>query len=70
MAGSVIEPERGEDDADVADDVVLARHDAAELGIGRRAEHAGEHQHGHRREADQADEHAGLATQQPQLACG
>ena len=38
--------ERGEHDADVADDVVVVRGDAAELGIGRRAEDPGEHQHG------------------------
>ena len=59
--------ERGEHDADVADDVVLARDDAAEVGVGVGAEHAGEDEHRDGGEGDEADEHARLAQQQAQL---
>ena len=55
------EAERGEHDSDVADDVVLARDHAAEVGVRFGTEHAGEHEHRHGREGDEADEHARLA---------
>jgi hypothetical protein len=61
------ETERGEDDADVADDVMLARDDAAEVGIRVGPEHAGEDEDRDGGEGDETDEHARLAQQQLQL---
>ena len=70
VGGQGDETERGEHDPDVADDVVLAGDHATEVGVGIRAEHAGEDEHGHGGKGDQADEHAWLAQQQAQLDGG
>ena len=63
VGGQGDEAHRGEDDAHVADDVVLAGEHPAELGVGAGAEHAGEDEHGDGGEGDEADEHAGLPQQ-------
>ena len=64
------EAEGREHHADVAGEVVVVRCDAAELGVGRLAEHPGQHEHGDQREADEADGDHRLAGQQAQLRAG
>ena len=59
--------ERAEDHADVAGDVVVVGRDAAELGVGDLAEHAGDDEHRHEREAEEPDRHHRLAEQEAQL---
>ncbi len=51
------EAEGGEDDAHVADDVVVAGRHTRELGIRGLTEDAREHEDGDGREADEADRH-------------
>lgn len=60
----------GQHDTDVSDHVVLAGADAGEIRVGGGAEHASQHQDGHGREADQADQHGVLPQEQAQLGGG
>ena len=59
--------ERGEDDTDVADDVVGVGGDIAEVGIDVVTEHAGKDEHGHEWEGQRADDHRWLAHHQTQV---
>jgi hypothetical protein len=60
----------GQDHADVAGQVVVARGHAAEVGVGSLAEHPGHHEHGDEGKGDQVDGDHGLAQEQAQLHAG
>ncbi len=70
MGGDRHQAEGGEDDADIAGEVVVVRGDAGELRVGGLAEDSGQHEHGRQGEAEQADQDAGLASHQAQFECG